>query len=276
MSSKIDNPLLSAVASLLSRLLRLIYPPKCAVCNAMLYESGELCSDCLEIWNRARRTKCPVCQKTARGCTCRVFSLMATDSIGDRRISSLVFFPKRDATDEKELMVRRIVYSAKTDTALDAIRLCARELSRDILKTLVLAGETPEDWKLTYPPRSGTQRRKYGFDQSRDLTKLISRYTGIPMETTLKNCGSLTQKKLNSLERRLNAQESYKLKKNVVPKGNYIIVDDVITTGATVNNAAMLLKSGGASRVYPVCIARTKSKKRKIRRPSSNPWFRSK
>ena len=54
-----------------------------------------------------------------------------------------------------------------------------------------------------------------------------------------------------------------------------LIVDDVITTGATVNAAARILKEGGAEAVYPVCIARSKKKKRKLRRPSERPWFRS-
>jgi adenine/guanine phosphoribosyltransferase-like PRPP-binding protein len=54
------------------------------------------------------------------------------------------------------------------------------------------------------------------------------------------------------------------------------MIDDIITTGATLNAAALILKENGAEVVYPVCIARSKKKKRKVRRMSDRPWFRSK
>ena len=104
---------------------------------------------------------------------------------------------------------------------------------------------------------------------------MLSKYTGIPVEKCFVNKGSLTQKKLNSLERKRNAAISYKIKDGISPKDiKYIIVDDVITTGATVNACAVLLKAAGAQCVFPVSVARTKKKKRLVRRPAKDPWFK--
>ncbi|MBE6586845.1 MAG: ComF family protein [Ruminococcaceae bacterium] len=276
MKDKKRIPILDRFAAVLSYLLRLLFPPKCAVCGDLLLKEGELCPECLALWESARREKCPVCQKTARGCTCRTFHMLDTDMIGERRMTALAFYERFGSEKARDKAVLRLVYAVKTSDDRAAVRLCARELSAQILRTMMLDGEKPEEWKITYPPRSSSRKKKYGFDHGRVLSQLISRYTGIELENTLENTGERAQKSLNSLERMENAESSYRLREGVVPKGKYIIADDIITTGATVNTAAKILKRGGAEEVYPVCIARAKKKKRKLRRPSDRPWFKSK
>ncbi len=268
-------PLLDRAASVISYILNLLFPPKCIICNDLLWKDCEMCDECLAVWERAQRTKCPVCQKTARGCTCRTFHMADTDMIGERRISALAFYQRFGSEDVRDKAVLRLVYAVKTSSDRSSVRFAARELSAQILKTMLLDKEKPEDWRITYPPRSRKRIKQYGFDHGRDLAKEISRFTGIKFEEVLVNRGKRAQKSLDSYGRKQNAENSLMLKRGAVPKGKYIIVDDVITTGATVNAAARLLKENGAEAVYPVCIARSKKKKRKLRRPSERPWFRS-
>lgn len=199
-----------------------------------------------------------------------------TDKIGERQISALGFYERFGSEDVRDKAVLRMVYAVKTSPDRSAVRLCSRELSAQILKTMLLDGEKPEEWRITYPPRNRKRLKKYGFDHSRDLARHISEYTGIAFEETLENRGVKAQKSLDSFARKTNAEASYRVKKNAEICGKYIIVDDVITTGATVNAAARLLKEKGAEKIYPVCIARSKKKKRKYRRPSDRPWFKSK
>lgn len=265
--------LLKAVGN---KALHLLFPPKCVICKDLLLKDGEMCPECLGIWEKARREKCPVCKKTARACTCRTFHMLDTDMIGERRMTSLAFYSRFGSDDPKDKLVLRLIYEVKTSSDRTAVRFCARELSSQILKTLMLDGEKPESFKITYPPRSRKRTRKYGFDHGRDLAKAISDYTGIPFEDTLINCSNTSQKSLNSLERKQNAEKAYALKDGASPFGKYILVDDIITTGATVNSAALILKNGGAEAVFPVSIARSKKKKRKLRRPSERPWFKAK
>lgn len=257
-------------------MLRLVFPPKCVICGDLLSDSIELCQECLEIWKSARLSRCPICNKTARGCTCRTFHMTDSDTVGDRCMSALAFYGKFGSADKKDILVRRLVYAVKTSSDRSAVKFCARELSHEILKTLMIAGENTAEWKITYPQRSRKRTRKYGFDHGRDLARLISKYTGLSLEATVKNKGKTAQKSLNALKRKINADNSYSLIDGYTPSGKYILCDDVITTGATVNSCARLLKESGASEVFPVCIARTKKKKRKLRRPAERPWFRSK
>lgn len=272
---KAERYLIKKVASAVSWLLDLLFPQKCVVCDQLLLYKGELCSDCLNIWKSARLARCPVCNRTARACKCRTFHGIYTDALDDKPILALTFYGKYDSDDIRDIIVHHIIYALKTNSDRSSVRMTSRELSRSILKSILLEGEKPENYRITYPPRSIKRTKEYGFDHAHDLAKHISKYTGIPLQETMKNKGKKAQKALNSMERKFNADNAYVLRKNSVISGKYILVDDVITTGATVNAAAKLLKEAGATAVYPVCIARTKNKKRRVRRPAANPWFKS-
>ncbi len=266
-------PFLDIIAKAMSYILRLVFPPKCIICKELLLNESELCPECTTIWAKARNSRCPVCQKTARACKCSTFHLLNTDMIGERKLSALAFYGKFGSDDKRDILVRRLVYAVKTSSDRSSVNFCARLLSHDIIKTMILAGEEMSEWKITYPQRSLNRRKRYGFDHGRDLALKISKYTGIPFEETLISNTGYTQKSLNAMERLENANSAYSLKKGVTPSGKYLLVDDVITTGATVNAAARVLKSSGAEAVYPLCIARSKRKKKKIRRPNERPWF---
>jgi len=278
MSKKKKIPFGDRIAAFVSWFGRLLYPPQCVACDEVLIRDSELCSVCIEHWKSLRRSRCPVCQKTARACTCFLFHTTNTDAIGERKLSSLAFYTKfnPEEPDPRNYMLMRLVQNVKTSPDRSTARFCARELSHDIMKLLLTNGFSPEQWKITYPPRSKKRAKFYGFDHGRDLAQMISEYTGIAFEETIINSGKTAQKHLNSLERKQNADKSYSLKPGCTPSGNYLIVDDIVTTGATVSAAASILKNNGADLVYPVAIARTKNKKRKLRRLLNRPWFKMK
>lgn len=274
---KEHKSILDLLARFTSYILRLIFVPRCIICGEILEKDGELCPECLALWDSARREKCPVCKKTARACTCRPHSMFGTDRLGDYELIALTFYTPHNSDDIKlrDIAASKIVWSVKTSPYREAVRLVSRELAGAILRSLAAAGESPSNWYLTYPPRTSKRRHQYGFDQGRDIVRAVSKFTGIPVDDCIVNVGSSAQKKLNTVERKTNAAHSYRLSPKASPVGKkYIIADDVITTGATVSACAELLKQSGAEAVFPVCIARTKKKKRNVRRPAERPWFK--
>lgn len=245
--------------------LDFLFPAKCIICGDLLWDkSSEMCDDCLSIWTSARLARCPVCSKTAKMCQCRPRFLSDTDKIGESFITSLSFYGSQISTDLRDVLTRRLVYSVKRKQSKATVKFVARELSREILRILIEAGENKDDFYLTYPPRAKSSVIKYGFDQSKELAKEISKYTGIKYESILIHRGRKVQKNLSRAERIKNANLSYlvKDKENVNGK-KYIIIDDVITTGSTLNACAVKLKESGASLVFPVCVAKLKYKKRR-------------
>lgn len=259
---------------LASFVLRLVTVPKCIVCGEALEKEGELCPDCLALWKNAREARCPRCHKTAAACSCTPLSMFSTDTIRHRPMLSLIFLGKPGSGKIEDKLTRTIVYKTKRSENRAAANFCARELASVTLRFLYRAGEKPADWMITYPPGTRQRIRKYGFDQSRQLAKKISRYTGIPWMSCMRRKGRTMQKTLSSMERRINAERAYTLRDCPVQGKNILLIDDVITTGATVSACARLLRQGGANKVFPISIARTKRVAASARRaPSSHPWF---
>ncbi len=263
-----------ALSRIASFVLRLVCVPKCIVCGEVLEKEGEICPDCLAIWKEARGVRCPKCHKTAVACSCRPRSMFSTDPIRKRPMLSLIFLGRPGSKEIEDKLTRIIVYKTKRSEDRSAANFCARELSLSTLRFLYQSGENPRDWILTYPPGAAQRIRKYGFDQSRQLTKKISKYTGIPWISCFKRTGHTMQKTLNSMERCINAEKSYTLHGYDPAGKRFLLIDDVITTGATINACARLLQEAGAENVFPISIARTKRISGAVRRtPASRPWF---
>lgn len=97
-----------------------------------------------------------------------------------------------------------------------------------------------------------------GYNQSSILAKGISRNIGIKCRGNIlrKIKKSAVQSTLNLKQRRINILNTYGIKNNrKILNKNILLVDDVYTTGATVNECSKVLKENGARRVYVVTIA---------------------
>lgn len=266
---------LDRVGSVFSRLLNLIFIPKCVVCDDPLWDDGEMCPECLELWKAAKAEKCPICRKSAQKCTCGTKNLQSSQTVGDRNLCALVFYGKPDSTDKRELLIRRMAKIIKTSSDRRIVRFAARELAAEIIRHFTKSGENLGDWYITYPPRINRRCRQFGFDQARELSREISKFTGIPCVDLFRRNGNELQKTLSSQERARNAEESITLlSKDISGCKKVIVADDIITTGATVNACRTLLKSHGTENVFFACIARTKPQKRKaLRTPADKVWF---
>ena len=273
-----NKKLFNILARIWSFILNLIAPSKCAVCSDLLEESGELCPTCLKYFTNAMNRRCPLCLKTPRSCTCRPKNLFETTEIGSKKLLALTFFAKPDSTDKGDIVTRKIVYNVKKSYVRSSSRFVARQLSHETLKLLATNKYSIEDWYVTYPPRSKKEARKYGFDQSKELAMLISEFTGMRVINCFNRKHSKMQKNLSAAERKLNADSTYSLKDGLDIAGKkFFIIDDVITTGSTLNACASLLISGGATDVFPVSISRSKKKKRFPKRnPLTKIWFKKK
>lgn len=119
----------------------------------------------------------------------------------------------------------------------------------------------PQDIVITFPPRRHAAIRKDGFDQAKRLAEALSRTTGWPTCTLLTRTeqGRREQKRLNAEARAANAASAYALSTQVSrAKGKTVIlIDDLYTTGATLQVCAALLLSAGANRVILATVGKT-------------------
>ena len=107
-------------------------------------------------------------------------------------------------------------------------------------------------------PMHWTRKLVRGYNQTTVLSKLISRKLGVPTVPAIRrNKHSRRQAFLDQKQRQQNVKDIFCLSGKTKPESQHILlIDDILTTGATLDMAARLLLSAGAGEVYVLTLAR--------------------
>lgn len=105
-------------------------------------------------------------------------------------------------------------------------------------------------------PTVNAHIRERGYDHALLIAKYIARKRGLKYEETLRRLTSAKQRGATKAVREKQAKQAFALRKSIKPDVSYLLIDDVVTTGATVKYAAQALKDGGAEHVWVAAIAR--------------------
>lgn len=215
---------------------------------------------------------CHNCSGVASVCTCMPRKKTFTQPY----IPSLFFYHPDTSRAES-----KVIYTLKHKNYLDLFDFISIELCSKLDVLLDELEISIRDCILTYIPRTRRALIKNGFDQGRVLCQRISKRLGVAYAPLLMRQGGVEQKKLSGRDRKKNADGTIfantelkgvkgfsdaKNMKNLLDKRTVIVVEDVITTGATVERAIKCLKNAGAGTVLVCAVARseisTDSKKR--------------
>ncbi len=210
--------------SLKSRLLKLFFPPKCMFCRKIMKE-GFICSEC--------RGNLPYCVKKRRSpeFCCGSVSALRYTGIVRRAVLSMKFF-------------------GKSSYALGFAELLAETVQREI----------PGKYDVvTWVPVSEKRLRKRGYDQAELLAVRTAELLGMPSLPLLKKVRHTpAQSGFHGLaRRRANISGAYEAVSPETIKGQRILlIDDVLTTGATLSESARVLQIAGAENVIGATAAR--------------------
>jgi len=95
---------------------------------------------------------------------------------------------------------------------------------------------------ITYVPSSKKKRRKRGYNPSEIIAKYVSKFSNIPYEKLLiKEKDTVELKSLNRMQRKLTVKDSFKIKDTDSNIRKCLIIDDVFTTGSTINECSRVL-----------------------------------
>jgi len=103
------------------------------------------------------------------------------------------------------------------------------------------------------PPRPNKIRSR-GWDQVEELARLLDRHFGMSVSRCLMRRSSMEQKKLGKAARSLNIKGSIVVKDGVEVPEVAIVLDDLMTTGATLDACAEALKLAGCGKVYGLTL----------------------
>ena len=114
---------------------------------------------------------------------------------------------------------------------------------------------------ITFVPQNSKTRHKRGYNQTELIARELGRILKLPVKSTLvRSENGSKQVGLGYSKRLENAKKLYRAK-GVALSGSCLIVDDVITTGATMKACCDILRRQGCSKIFAAAAARTLKKK---------------
>ena len=217
-------------------MLSSLFGGTCFLCRGAA--TGVICAQCDADLPRLAGALCPRCAlPSPRGETCG---------------RCLAHPPSYDAT------VAALVYAFPADALVHAFKFRGELAIAQVLTQALLARTAPAAELMVPVPLSAARLRSRGYNQALELARELARGTRVPLDFTLceRQKDSPAQSDLPLAERARNVRGVFRCTGDVRGK-TVAVVDDVMTTGATLHELAATLKAAGAARVVNWVVART-------------------
>lgn len=232
------------VKHIISRGLDILYPRRCPVCGRIVMPKGRLiCPGCMKALAPVIQPCCKKCGKEVTAdtveycydCTRHPRSyeygaaLLNYNEAAGRSMARIKYGNKREYLD---------FYAAAT---VGRLGNAIRRMDAQALVPVPV-----------HPARLKTR----GFNQAGEFARRISGPLGIPVNSALlaRNKNTAPQKDLNPSERLKNLEEAFVALRPPSGLHSVILVDDIYTTGSTIEACARALKQAGISKVYYISI----------------------
>lgn len=237
----------------LKNLLNLVLPSRCAYCGKVIEAENALCPACFEKINFISAPYCSICG-------------MPFETEKQVYKTSALICPDCARQKRKTRFNRSAVlyddFSKKAVLAFKFQDKCY--LAKIFAKWLKLAGNDifKAGVDLMIPvPLSYRRLFKRGYNQSVLLARELSKLTGVEIDVTslVKVKNTKAQSTLLGKSRLKNIKNAFEVKKpDKIKNKRIVLIDDVMTTGATLSECAKVLLKAGAKSVDTLTVARTK------------------
>lgn len=218
---------------LLDKLINILAPHACLSCDR---EGQLLCDDCLKAVPK-RRSTCYQCNKLT---TDHKVCLSCRRRTALRRVVVAAHY---------EHEIKELINRLKYQQAVAAAEVCARLLSRQLK-------DADFDF-VTFVPSVSSRQRQRGYNQARLIARALAHDLRVPLVATLGRLGKARQVGSTRKQRLNQVKDTIYAIRPVQAKGpKCLIVDDVLTTGATLSECARVLKEAGAKEIAGAVVAK--------------------
>ncbi len=233
--------------------LEITLPPSCAYCGMALRDVAPLCGDCDDRIKRIPAGQCRLCQKVQ---ACPPASICAACELGASPLHACVAAVHFAA--DVETWIHRFKYPRAGLAGLNPAPLAVMRAL--VIEAAALAPGPPPDL-ITPIPLHPRRLRARGFNPAGLLANFLARELGVHFDPLAlrRVIDTPSQTGLDRRQRQLNVRGAFRARRDLAaPNSNCVwLVDDVVTTGNTLAEAARALLRAGAKRVAAVCVART-------------------
>lgn len=224
-------------------ILDLLFPVECLSCGK---EGDWICGDCFNKIRNNGRQYCFGCKQASH------FGKVCAKCKNDYYLKGIII-----AADYDEKIVSRLIIVFKYKF-VKSIACYLADLLAMFLLDLKNSGFNLSDFLIIPVPLSKKRKRWRGFNQAEEIAKLLAGHLKLPLLSggLLRIKHTRPQVKLNEAERKKNLAGCFSWKGENLCGRKILLVDDVATTGTTLNECAKVLKENGAKEVWGLVVAK--------------------
>lgn len=233
-------------------LLDWLYPPVCGVCGDVQSGGRMLCGGCHEGLPRLTEPFCKKCGEHYEG---KIEGDFVCPNCGDLKFAFEFARPVMVLDERTRAMIHRLKYGRGIHLADELSGLASEALEDPRFRPAIDGG-----WPLVPVPLHRSRFAERHFNQAEEIARGISKRAGLPVLDGLKRTRATeTQTKLSRAQRLENLRGAFVAKGKAArfqKKDGAILVDDVLTTGSTLDACAKALKKAGFRRVFAIAVMR--------------------
>lgn len=222
----------------------LLYPRRCPVCDGIVgWHAGLICPPCEKALHFLQEPLCRKCGKQLENAETE-YCYDCSHKMHLYEEGAALF----EYHDIKESLYR-FKYMGRQEYAAYYAQAASRRLEEKIKNWHAQA--------LVPVPIHRRREQKRGYNQAQLFAGELSSRIGLPMldDLLIRSKNTVPQKDLNDKERQNNLKKAFKITQNDVKLDTLIIIDDIYTTGSTIDAAAKACKTAGAKRIYFITLA---------------------
>ena len=225
------------------RIWDIVYPRRCPVCDDVVTRPGlYICEECEGSFTYVKDPYCMKCARPLKDSS----MVMCEECIKREHV-----FDSNRAVFIYDEELKESVYRYKYGGRAEYADYYAGEMARH-LESYIRSCEADA---VIPVPLHASRFRERGYNQAELLADGLARCFGIPLRKDIlsRQVKTEAQKSLRAGQRQNNLKKAFKIDADVVKLKNTLLVDDIYTTGATMDAAAACLKEAGVLNVY--CVA---------------------
>lgn len=230
---------------IIKQLVDFIYPRRCPVCHEIVGSGGELiCKTCEKKFTYVEEPYCMKCGKPLKEEE-KEYCIQCCENN--------YYFNEGRSVYIYEDTMRFSIYRFKYGNRPEYAEFYASEIYKKYKRKI-------KEWNadIIIPiPLHKSRLNKRGYNQAYLIAKELSKLSHIPTDENylIRKKKTSVQKNLTASEREDNIKNAFKIKKNRVKLKSAILIDDIYTTGVTINEASKILKEAGFDNVYFICVS---------------------